>query len=108
MSFYRIQLSTRATKDLREAHGWWAKEHSAEQAARWFSGILAAIDELRKDPERYSLAAEDRRSSETIRAMNYGLGRRPTHRVVFTVRDDVVFILAVRHVSRRPLRKDEL
>ena len=34
--------------------------------------------------------------------------RRPTHRIIFTVADDVVLVLAVRHVAQDELQPDDL
>jgi hypothetical protein len=36
--------------------------------------------------------------------MHYGVGSRPTHRAVFTIADDFVLVLAVRHGAQDQLR----
>jgi hypothetical protein len=44
----------------------------------------------------------------TVRQLLYGIGRKPTHRAVFEVRGDTVYVLAVRHLAQDDLSADEL
>ena len=37
----------------------------------------------------------------------YGVGRRPTHRAVFTVRSDLVLVLRVRHLAQKEISPDD-
>ena len=50
----------------------------------------AAIAALRDRPEQHPVAREDALVDVTVRQIVYGLGRKPTHRAVFRVRDDKV------------------
>ena len=67
--------------------------------------ILRKIDTLRRHPSRCPLAAEDDRFPEEIRELLYGRsGKRiHKHRIIFTLRDDAVHILFVRHTARDEL-----
>jgi plasmid stabilization system protein ParE len=96
-----VIIQPRAKADLRDAVTWWAANRSAEQALRWYEGILGAIESLGDDPKRYPLARESDRFSYEMRQLNYGIGARPTHRVLFTIRPGAVVVLAVRHAAQQ-------
>jgi hypothetical protein len=91
---------------MQDAARWWATQGSAEQANRW----LAGIDERLQDesPERYPLAPENDDFPFEMRELYFGVGRRPTHRAVFTTADDLVVVLSVRHLSQNRLQPDDL
>lgn len=40
--------------------------------------------------------------------MNYGLGPRPTHRVLYEIRGDEVLVLTVRHLAQREITSEDL
>jgi plasmid stabilization system protein ParE len=103
-----VRITGPARTDIDEAYVWWAVNRSPAQAGRWFSGILLAIESLGTDAERHPIAAETDRFPKLLREMMFGLQRRPTHRVLFTIEGATVSILRVRHVSQRSLRPDEL
>jgi hypothetical protein len=63
---------------------------------------------LGNDPKRYSIAPENSDYPVELRQMHFGLGRRASHRVIFTIRPDSVYVLSVRHVSQAPLGPDDL
>ena len=105
---HRVIITGPAKRDIQAAHDWWAENRSAEQAARWYLGIQAAIKSLRKMPERYSMASESDLLSRGIRQLLFGLGRRPTHRVVFGMEDDTVIVFRVRHTSQDSLTSNDL
>jgi plasmid stabilization system protein ParE len=108
ISIRRVNLADFAEANLNEAYLWWAKHRSAEQAGRWYRAIITRINALSKTARRYSLALENDRFSFEVRQMLFGLGRRPTHRVLFTIRDNDVYVIAIRHVSQRLLRPGDL
>jgi Txe/YoeB family toxin of Txe-Axe toxin-antitoxin module len=66
---------------------------------------LKKIDTLRRHPTRCPLAAENDKFPEEIRELLYGRsGKRiHKHRILFTVREDTVHILYVRHTARDEL-----
>jgi plasmid stabilization system protein ParE len=97
---YRVLLTENARRDLEAACAWWAENRSHEQAERWYTGFAAAIRSLRENPQRCARAQESEALSVELRQLNYGLGRRPTHRAVFTIRKDVVVVLRVRHLAQ--------
>ena len=71
----------------------------------WYNGLVKKIDTLRRHPTRCPLAAENDKFPEEIRELLYGRsGKRiHKHRILFTVREDTVHILYVRHTDRDEL-----
>ena len=43
-----------------------------------------------------------------MRQLLFGIGRRPTHRIVFTICDEVITVLRIRHSSQDVLESDDL
>jgi plasmid stabilization system protein ParE len=107
MSFAVI-TTERAARDVEEAAAWWASERSTEQARRWYVGILAAIASLGDAPERCPLATERELLPYELRELHFGLGAKPTHRVLFSIVQDTVIVATVRHAARGPVRPDDL
>jgi plasmid stabilization system protein ParE len=79
-----------------------------QQAARWYAGFSDAIAALAQNPERCPLAPENGCFPYEIRELHYGLGSRPTHRAVFTVRPDMVLVLTIRHAAQADLTEADL
>ena len=99
----RVIITGPANRDLQEAYEWWAENRSAEQAKRWYIGIREAIRSLRNKPERCATAAENDLLPEGLRQLNFGLGRRATHRIIFTTEGNTVVVLRIRHASQDAL-----
>ena len=77
---------------------------------RWLDGFEQAITALAENPEQHGLARENYfyELPYSVRQLLYGLGSRPTHRAVFEVRGDTVFVLAIRHLALADLAPDEV
>lgn len=101
----QVVLTDRAARDMEEAYLWIAKQ-APQTAARWYNGFLDALQTLSSYPERCSLAAESRRSHEEIRQFLYG--KRRSYRALFTIRDQAVVVLHIRHTARRDASPEEL
>jgi plasmid stabilization system protein ParE len=99
---YRIIIEPTAGREIRSAVRWRAQNSSREVAARWYNGFIKKIDNLRSRPHRCPLAAENDRFPEEIRELIYGRGGKRVHkyRIIFTIREDTVHILYVRHTAR--------
>ena len=105
---HHVVLTRRADRELEDAADWWAEHRSSHQAAHWYAGFSDAIASLRENPERCPLAPENGRFPYEIRELHYGLGSRPTHRAVFTIRPDMVLVLTIRHAAQAELTEDDL
>ena len=105
---YQVVVLPRAMIQSAEAALWWAKNRSAEQAARWYDTVEATFDSLSENPERHPLAVENEFHRKTLRQVLFGVGRKPTHRALFHVDGETVYILAVRHVAQGPIDPSDL
>lgn len=101
-----IILTAQAQLEFDEHFDWWALNHSHEQASRWYRGFLTAMLKLESNARRHPLAAETDFVPYELRQLNYGLGRRPTHRALYAIRDDKIVILRVRHLAQDSLEGD--
>ena len=103
-----VYQHARVERALEAGYEWWARHHSPDQATRWFNGFIAALHELGDNPRQWPIAAENDLFPIEIRQMNYGLGNKPTHRAIFTVRPNMVYVLFVRHLAQEPVTPDHL
>ena len=58
------------------------------------------IETLADNPSRCILARENHKSDDELRELHFGLGSRPTHRVIFVIDGDAVRVLSVRHAAQ--------
>jgi len=105
---YAVLILPEAEDSIFRAAEWWAKTHSPQQAQRWFEGIYAAIETLEQQPQRCPLAREHGFFPIELRELHYGIGIRITHRAIFTIREDRVLVLSIRHVAQEDLQLDDL
>jgi plasmid stabilization system protein ParE len=105
---YRAVITRRAEREMHDAALWWATNRSREQATRWLAGLEKRLKTLAKGPSRHPIAAEHRQSPYEIRELHYGLRGRITHRAVFTIAEDLVLVLSVRHAAQDQLRPEDL
>ena len=99
---FRIELAATAKTDIRQQAQWLREQASTAKADKWLSGLYKAIDTLQTQPLRCPIAAENDKFPEEIRELMYGR-RKQKHRIVFTIRNDAVFVLYVRHLARDEL-----
>ena len=95
----KVEIADPAKEDIQEAYDWWSENGSAVQAAEWYERIFEAISTLESMPERCPRVSESGLSRAGVRQLLFGIGFRPTHRVIFhfDVDADTVTILRVRH-----------
>lgn len=105
---YEVVISRRAESDLNQAYRWWANNRSKPQADRWYNGFLKKLFTLAVDPDRFPHASENRILPCEVRQINFGIGRSPTHRAIFTIRPDSVVILRIRHLAQALLTADDI
>jgi plasmid stabilization system protein ParE len=99
---YRVIIQPSAQLDLEEAY-LCVHKRAPLRVAKWFQGLEDAIFSLSELPQRCSLAPESNDFPEEIRQLLYGK-RTNVYRIIFTVLEDTVSILHVRHAARRFLR----
>lgn len=93
---YRVELSARAIRDLRQLYDAIAARH-VPAAANWFNGLEAKVAGLGAFPGRGGTVPEDGR----LRQLLYG--RRPhVYRIIYEIDEGnrVVSVLHIRHGAR--------
>lgn len=108
MASYEVVITDLAENDIESSFLWWRKHRSAEQAERWLDSIYPVIASLSRMPERCSRIDEGYLYDGELRQLSFGLGKRPSHRIIFEIRNGVVEVLRVRHTSQRRLTIDDL
>jgi plasmid stabilization system protein ParE len=98
---YRVRLTPEAEADIEEMYRWLIAR-TPLRGAEWFNGMMDASESLASHPQRCPLAPETPFFPEEIRQLLYGKGRG-VHRILFTIKDDSVVVLHVRHGARKHL-----
>jgi plasmid stabilization system protein ParE len=78
----KVIIAPRVEAEFREIYRWWGANRSLEQAKRWQRGIEKAILGLSTNAQLHGLAPENADFPIEVRQLLFGLGRRPTHRVL--------------------------
>ena len=100
---YDVVITSQAEREAQTNHDWWAANRSAEQAARWYDAFVAATLSLRQNPDRCPPASENGRFPYEIRQINFGAANKPTRRLLYTVGQQEVVILRVRHLAQQEI-----
>ncbi len=93
---YRVIVEPTADRGIREAFRWITEHRSPAAAAKWFNALEKVIQTLGTHPHRGPIATENDKFPEEIRELLHGR-RRQKYRVIFTIREDAVHVLYVRH-----------
>lgn len=106
---YQVVVTSHARRQLTDCANGWAEHRSAEQAVRWLDGFEEVLAGLAENPEKHSLAPENDLFDLpfAVRQLPYGVGKKPTHRAVFEIRTDSVYVVAIRHLAQAALPLDE-
>jgi plasmid stabilization system protein ParE len=92
---FRILVQPPAEEDAADAY-LYIHERAPLAADEWLKGLRSALESLSALPERCPLAPENDVFDEEIRQLIYG-----SYRILFTILDDTVRVLHVRHAARR-------
>src|ERR1022692_4943882 len=106
MKPWNVIVELPAQQDIAEAQLWLA-ERNQEAADRWFDTIYDTIGSLEILPERAPLAPESKSLHRQIREIFHGR-RHYKYRFLFTVTEDEVHVLHVRHGARLALGETEM
>jgi len=94
----RVQIEIEARNNLRAHYqNLRARSPGSDYPAQWYFGIRATIRDLATSAAECGLAYEDRFFGEAIRQRLYD-----AYKILFTIRDDRVHVLHVRHQAQDP------
>ena len=105
MKHYQVIILPAAERDIGEAYEWLAEQDN-EAAIRWYNRLLEVIFSLDTFPERCPLAPESEFLNSEIREIFHGR-RQYKYRILFTVSENEVHVLHVRHGARLALCETE-
>jgi plasmid stabilization system protein ParE len=94
---HRVIVTQTAAADIAEQVAY-ISDDSFTAAAKWYDGCLDAFQSLRSMPQRCRLAAEAETFEREIRQLIYH-----SHRILFEVLGETVYVLHVRHGARQPV-----
>ena len=100
-----VLVTRQAEQELQEAADWIARD-APDTAEQWFGRFVEALLTLGENPQRCGLARENDQFPFELRQLLYG--RRRNHRVLFTIREDAVVVLSIRHAAQRELKPEDL
>ena len=103
---FQVEITPIAASQIDLAYRWY-REQNPGFADLWFRGFMNAIATLQKYPQRCALATEHEIFPEEVRQLLYGKSKN-RYRVLFTIRDNTVYLLCIRHSAQQPLTLDEL
>ncbi len=98
---HKVRL-TREAKEQIAAISAYIAQDSPTNARRWRQRIREHIRSLKTFPERCEVAFRAQDVGRDIRHTFYGV-----YRILYTIDNDTVVVLCVRHGARRPLTLDE-
>lgn len=101
---FEVRFTKTAKIEIDNAYSYLRRQNSG-YADRWFRDLMDTVATLQEMPLRCALASENDTFSEEIRQLIYGKSRNK-YRILFTLREDTIFILHVRHSSQALLLGD--
>jgi plasmid stabilization system protein ParE len=101
---FRVETTVEAEQDADNILAWLLSEHAGETGIRWFAALQDVVASLAELPLRCPLAPENAVFPFEVRHLLYG--RKPhVYRILFTIEDQTVYVLHIRHGRRQPLRR---
>jgi plasmid stabilization system protein ParE len=103
---FQVEITPIAEAQIEQAYCWY-RERNPDFADRWFRGLMNFIATLQQKPQRCSLAVEHEIFPKQVRQILYGKAKN-VYRVLFTIRDETVYVLYVRHSAQAPLTLNDI
>lgn len=95
---YDVIVLPSAQRDINRTHKWMTK-NASKGLATWHQQMAKALASLESFPARCALARENPYFREELRQLLCG-----QYRVIFTIKEQEVHVIHIRHTSRKPLR----
>ncbi len=101
---YRVDIHPPALIDAEQAFLEMLR-FAPRRADRWMQGLIEAIQSLEEMPMQCPLAPEAEFFQQELRQLIYGK-RANASRILFTVQEDTVHVLHIRHAYQKPLASE--
>ncbi|HEY9866987.1 MAG TPA: type II toxin-antitoxin system RelE/ParE family toxin [Candidatus Obscuribacterales bacterium] len=95
---FQVKLTQNAKLEIESAY-LGLKNINPNYADQWFRDLMNTIATLQDKPKRFALARENDDFPEEIRQIIYGKSRNK-YRIIFIIREDIVYILYLRHSAQ--------
>ncbi len=100
---FRVETTAAAEQDADAILDWLLSEGAGETGMRWFAALQDSIASIAEFPARCPIAPENEVFPFEVRHLLYG--RKPhVYRILFTIEDETVYVLHIRHGRRQPLK----
>ena len=103
---HSVQIGLLAHRDMAGVFLHISKRVSLFSANKWYTEIIKKIRTLANHPERYALDDQAVDLGFELRVMLHG-NRRHTYRILFTIDDQTVNVLRIRHAAQGSLTQDD-
>jgi plasmid stabilization system protein ParE len=101
---YRVEITAEAEHDAEAILEWLLAQHAGDTGTLWFNSLASAIESLTEFPERCPRAPENILFPFEVRQLLYGQAPH-VYRILFTIENDIVYLLHIRHGRRKPLKQ---
>ena len=107
---YQVSLTSKCELEIAETALWWSENRNADQALAWFEGLHETLETLRENPARLAVFREQSLYDwkYTYRRILFGLSKKPTHRAIYRIQDETVYVVSVRHLSRKEIEPGDI
>ena len=102
-----IRILPRAESDAQSIFEW-IRPQSPEGALRWWTAFEHAQVSVAENSEAFGFAPENELFELELRQKIFKTAKGRSYRFVYTIREDIVFILRVRGPGQAPLSADEI
>lgn len=92
---YKVILLPEALADIEDIYEW-LHERSSEGANAWHDACMQVVDTLEQSPDVFGRAPEGRDQEDAIRQKFFRTRRGRLYRMIYVVREHVVYVLRVR------------
>lgn len=100
---YKVEVTEFAAAEIDNAFEW-IKERAPDAAERWYDGLMAALQSLRRNPRRCARVLSTSFGESEIRQLVHGR-RRGRYRILFTIHEEKVQVVRVLHGARAAIRR---
>ena len=100
---FRVEITAAAEQEADAILDWLLLQHAGDTGIRWFLALQDAIASLADFPKRCPLAPENAIFPFEVRHLLYGHAPH-VYRILFTIGNQTVYVLHVRHGRRQPLK----
>ena len=104
---FRVEFETKARRDIEKEARYLRREYGARVENRWRSQVNRFLIQLETEPHRYARAEEAEDLQRDLRELIIGKKRGTTHRVLFTIRGNLVVVHRVRQAAQDRLTEEE-